>query len=210
MAWLVNISESYKKFHVVCGLCKENFRKSLWPLAIKTCSWTNCVVDHPQILKTQDPIGISDKSTQNGGLLWGAWQDANNSGWPKYLGRIFNRSKEFNRGRCKVSTGSGNFDDYRKLTDMKLFKLRSFQTLEMFQLFSNKIHVSYLSPPVPYIVPILFSLIIIIGSIGNLLVVLVIYLNKTMRNNTNILILNLAVRAGTGNVQLKVWYISLN
>ena len=47
--------------------------------------------------------------------------------------------------------------------------------------------------PVPYLVPILFSLIIIVGSIGNILVVLVVILNKTMRNNTNILILNLAV-----------------
>jgi len=46
---------------------------------------------------------------------------------------------------------------------------------------------------VPYLVPILFSLIIIVGSVGNILVVLVVSLNKTMRNNTNILILNLAV-----------------
>ena len=51
---------------------------------------------------------------------------------------------------------------------------------------------SYCSP-VPYLVPILFSLIIIIGSIGNILVVLVVALNKNMRNNTNMLILNLAV-----------------
>ena len=50
--------------------------------------------------------------------------------------------------------------------------------------------------PVPYLVPILFSLIIIIGAIGNILVVLVVALNKTMRNNTNILILNLAVSRG--------------
>ena len=49
---------------------------------------------------------------------------------------------------------------------------------------------------VPYLVPIIFSLIIIIGSIGNILVVLVVALNKTMRNNTNILILNLAVSGG--------------
>ena len=44
--------------------------------------------------------------------------------------------------------------------------------------------------------PILFSLIIIIGAIGNILVVLVVALNKNMRNNTNILILNLAVSTG--------------
>ena len=48
---------------------------------------------------------------------------------------------------------------------------------------------------VPYLVPILFSLIIVIGSIGNILVVLVVALNKNMRNNTNRLILNLAVSA---------------
>ena len=52
---------------------------------------------------------------------------------------------------------------------------------------------SLLLPSVPYLVPILFSLIIIIGSIGNILVVLVVALNKNMRNNTNMLILNLAV-----------------
>ena len=46
---------------------------------------------------------------------------------------------------------------------------------------------------VPYLVPILFSLIIVVGSVGNILVVLVVVMNKTMRNNTNILILNLAV-----------------
>ena len=48
---------------------------------------------------------------------------------------------------------------------------------------------------VPYLVPILFSLIIVVGSVGNILVVLVVVMNKTMRNNTNILILNLAVSA---------------
>ena len=46
---------------------------------------------------------------------------------------------------------------------------------------------------VPILVPILFSIIIITGFIGNLLVVFVVTLNKTMMNTTNMLILNLAV-----------------
>ena len=47
---------------------------------------------------------------------------------------------------------------------------------------------------VPIVVPVLFTFVIVIGFIGNLLVVLVVLLNKTMRNTTNILIFNLAVR----------------
>ena len=47
---------------------------------------------------------------------------------------------------------------------------------------------------VPILVPIIFSVIIIIGFIGNLLVVLVVLLNKNMKSTTNLLILNLAVR----------------
>ena len=47
---------------------------------------------------------------------------------------------------------------------------------------------------VPFLVPVLFSFIIISGFIGNLLVVFVVLLNKNMRNTTNLLILNLAVR----------------
>jgi allatostatin A receptor len=46
---------------------------------------------------------------------------------------------------------------------------------------------------VPIVVPILFTLVIIVGFIGNLLVVLVVLVNRNMRNTTNILILNLAV-----------------
>ena len=46
---------------------------------------------------------------------------------------------------------------------------------------------------VPFLVPILFSVIIILGFIGNILVVFVVLLNKNMRNTTNLLILNLAV-----------------
>ena len=55
-------------------------------------------------------------------------------------------------------------------------------------------HLQILMAVVPMVVPILFTLIIIIGFIGNLLVILVVLLNKTMRNTTNILIFNLAVR----------------
>ena len=55
-------------------------------------------------------------------------------------------------------------------------------------------HLNRLTTIVPIVVPILFTLVIVIGFIGNLLVVLVVLLNKTMRNTTNILIFNLAVR----------------
>ena len=54
-------------------------------------------------------------------------------------------------------------------------------------------HLQILMAVVPIVVPILFTLVIIIGFIGNLLVVFVVILNKTMRNTTNILIFNLAV-----------------
>ena len=47
---------------------------------------------------------------------------------------------------------------------------------------------------VPVLVPILFSIIILIGFVGNILVVLIVSFNKNMRNTTNLLILNLAVR----------------
>ena len=46
---------------------------------------------------------------------------------------------------------------------------------------------------VPFLVPILFSIIIITGFFGNILVVCVVTRNKNMRNTTNLLILNLAV-----------------
>ena len=54
-------------------------------------------------------------------------------------------------------------------------------------------HLKFLTTIVPIVVPILFTFVIVIGFIGNLLVVLVVVLNKTMRNTTNILIFNLAV-----------------
>ena len=50
-----------------------------------------------------------------------------------------------------------------------------------------------LEPILQILVPILFSFIIILGFIGNILVVFVVTLNKNMRNTTNLLILNLAV-----------------
>lgn len=42
-------------------------------------------------------------------------------------------------------------------------------------------------------VPILFSLIIVIGVIGNMMVVIVLLIDKSMKNHTNILLLNLAI-----------------
>ena len=48
---------------------------------------------------------------------------------------------------------------------------------------------------VPILVPIIFSIIILIGGVGNILVVLVVMINKNMRSTTNLLILNLAVSA---------------
>ena len=54
-------------------------------------------------------------------------------------------------------------------------------------------HLEILMAVVPIVVPIIFTLVIIIGFVGNLLVVLVVILNKKMRNTTNILIFNLAV-----------------
>ena len=47
---------------------------------------------------------------------------------------------------------------------------------------------------VPVLVPIIFSIIILIGGVGNILVVLVVVANKNMRSTTNLLILNLAVK----------------
>ena len=46
---------------------------------------------------------------------------------------------------------------------------------------------------VSIVVPIFFSLVVFVGFFGNLLVILVVLLNKQMRNTTNLLILNLAV-----------------
>ena len=46
---------------------------------------------------------------------------------------------------------------------------------------------------VPFLVPILFSIIIITGFFGNLIVVFVDTRNKNMQNTTNLLILNLSV-----------------
>lgn len=43
------------------------------------------------------------------------------------------------------------------------------------------------------VVPILFSLIGIIGFVGNILVIVTVLFNQQMRNTTNLLILNLSV-----------------
>ena len=58
---------------------------------------------------------------------------------------------------------------------------------------SELIHLQTLMLVVPFLVPAIFSLVIIIGFVGNLLVVLAVVLNKSMRTTTNILIFNLAV-----------------
>ena len=56
-------------------------------------------------------------------------------------------------------------------------------------------NLEILTAVVPIIVPVIFSLVIIIGFLGNILVVTVIILNKTMRTQPhNLLIFNLAVR----------------
>ena len=56
-------------------------------------------------------------------------------------------------------------------------------------------NLEILTAVVPIIVPVIFSLVIIIGFLGNSLVVTVIILNKTMRTQPhNLLIFNLAVR----------------
>ena len=62
-----------------------------------------------------------------------------------------------------------------------------------------------LTEVVPIAVPIIFTLIIIIGFVGNLLVVLVVILNKKMRNTTNILIFNLAVSLRRSNTRRGLW-----
>ena len=45
----------------------------------------------------------------------------------------------------------------------------------------------------PIVVPILLSIIVMVGLVGNVLVVVSVALNKSMQNTTNILIVNLAV-----------------
>ena len=63
---------------------------------------------------------------------------------------------------------------------------------------SDKNNLKTLMILVPIIVPVIFSFIIIIGFIGNSLVVIVIIFNKSIRTTTNILILNLAVSYNPG------------
>ena len=60
-------------------------------------------------------------------------------------------------------------------------------------LFEEEEVLRRLETVVPILVPIIFSIIILIGGVGNILVVLVVMINKNMRSTTNLLILNLAV-----------------
>ena len=53
--------------------------------------------------------------------------------------------------------------------------------------------IEQLQKVVPILVPILFSIIILVGFVGNILVVSIICMNKSMKTTTNLLILNLAV-----------------
>ena len=46
---------------------------------------------------------------------------------------------------------------------------------------------------VTIVVPFFFSIVFLVGLVGNTLVILVVTMNKQMRNTTNMLILNLAV-----------------
>ena len=67
-------------------------------------------------------------------------------------------------------------------------------------------NLEILTAVVPIIVPILFSLVIIIGFLGNILVVTVIILNKTMRTQPhNLLIFNLAVREHFYPLEASKW-----
>lgn len=57
----------------------------------------------------------------------------------------------------------------------------------------NNTEVLMMEQIVPIVVPILFGIIIVLGLIGNALVVIVVAANAQMRSTTNILIINLAV-----------------
>ena len=58
---------------------------------------------------------------------------------------------------------------------------------------SNEQWFKKMEEVVSIVVPIFFSIVVLVGFIGNLLVVLVVTFNKQMRNTTNLLIMNLAV-----------------
>ena len=99
--------------------------------------------------------------------------------WPPTYPICFLQSLQEGRG------GKMNFSEDLNLTAEEKHQL---------EIKSDELaHLKILMVVVPIIVPILFTLVIIIGFIGNILVVLVVLLNKTMRNTTNILIFNLAV-----------------
>lgn len=79
------------------------------------------------------------------------------------------------------SFSNDSVDDYlSSLEDEKLAAAMAASTADLEQMVS-------------IIAPIFFSVVILVGFFGNLLVVLVVTFNKQMRNTTNLLILNLAV-----------------
>ena len=53
--------------------------------------------------------------------------------------------------------------------------------------------IDVISACIEVLVIVLFSLTTVVGAIGNLMVIIVVYLNRTMRNSTNMLIISLAV-----------------
>ena len=72
----------------------------------------------------------------------------------------------------------------------------SLQNISMYTSFNNtdeRDNSNNIESYLRVIIPILFSLIVVIGFLGNLLVIVVIIINKQMRNAMNLLILNLAV-----------------
>ena len=93
------------------------------------------------------------------------------------------------------------------LNIMTMNESRENSTMEMEEI--DEEHLRILMSVVPIVVPIIFTLVIIIGFVGNLLVVLVVILNKKMRNTTNILIFNLAV-SGIGFLRFQNKYLTVS
>ena len=100
---------------------------------------------------------------------------------PKLIDKVFIqfnfRSEKFQQAICMVETTSSSYIPTNHTMDDDEYN-KNLQELEKV---------------VPILVPILFSIIILIGFIGNILVVLIVSFNKNMKNTTNLLILNLAV-----------------
>ena len=81
--------------------------------------------------------------------------------------------------------------DFASAADGKL--VTSSTTISPEELFEMEQFRETMETVVSIVVPICFSLVVLVGFFGNLLVVLVVTFNKQMRNTTNLLILNLAV-----------------